>query len=67
MRTLQPQDAPSAADSPRLHKQAFIYLVSAGRSAEGGQIDKADRIRRQWEPFFLLATEGRMRAETRLQ
>jgi hypothetical protein len=58
---------PSAADSPRLHKQAFIYLVSAGRSAESGQIDKTDRIRRQWEPFFLQATEGRMRADTRLQ
>jgi hypothetical protein len=50
-----------------VHKQAFIYLVTAGRSPDGGQIDKADRIRRQWEPFFLQATEGRMRADTRLQ
>jgi hypothetical protein len=58
---------PSAGDSPRVHRQAFIYLVSAGRSPDGGQIDKADRIRRQWEPFFLQATDGRMSADTRLQ
>ena len=58
---------PSAADSPKVHRQAFIYLVTAGRSPDGGQIDKADRIRRQWEPFFLQATDGRMRADTRLQ
>jgi hypothetical protein len=58
---------PGAADSPKVHRQAFIYLVTAGRSADGGQIDKADRIRRQWEPFFQQATEGRMRADTRLQ
>ena len=58
---------PGAADSAKVHRQAFIYLVTAGRSPDGGQIDKADRIRRQWEPFFLQATEGRMRADTRLQ
>jgi hypothetical protein len=58
---------PNAAESARVHRQAFIYLVSAGRSPDAGQIDKADRIRRQWEPFFLQATDGRMRAETRLQ
>jgi hypothetical protein len=59
--------SPTAAESSRVHRQAFIYLVSAGRSTDAGQIDKADRIRRQWEPFFLRATDGRMRAETRLQ
>ena len=58
---------PAAADSPKVHRQAFIYLVSAGRSPDATQIDKADRIRRQWEPFFLQATSGRMRADTRLQ
>lgn len=58
---------PGAADSPRVHRQAFVYLVSAGRTLDRGQIDKADRIRTQWEPFFLQATDGRMRAETRLR
>jgi hypothetical protein len=57
---------PSAAESPRLHRQAFIYIVSAGRAVDSGQVAKLDRIRRQWEDFFGQATEGRMRADTRL-
>jgi hypothetical protein len=58
---------PAAADAPKVHRQAFIYVVTAGRSPDAGQIAKADRIRRQWEPFFQRATDGRMRVETRLQ
>jgi hypothetical protein len=58
---------PSAAQSSRVHRQAFVYVVTAGRSPDAGQIEKADRIRRQWEPFFLRATDGRMRVDTRLQ
>jgi hypothetical protein len=58
---------PSAAQSSRLHRQAFLYIVGAGRTADGGQVEKLDRIRRQWEPFFLQATDNRMRADTRLQ
>ena len=58
---------PSAADSPKVHRQAFVYLVTAGRSQDAGQVDKVDRIRRQWESFFQQATDGRMRADTRLQ
>lgn len=58
---------PSAADSPRVHRQAFIYVVSRDRAADGGQIDKLDRIRRQWEAFFSAATTGRMRAMTTLR
>jgi hypothetical protein len=57
---------PSAGESPRIHRQAFVYVVSAGRAVDSGQVAKVDRIRRQWETFFLAATDGRMRAETRL-
>jgi hypothetical protein len=57
---------PSAAESPRVHRQAFVYIVSAGRPVDSGQVAKIDRIRRQWEDFFGQATEGRMRADTRL-
>jgi hypothetical protein len=56
---------PAAAPS-RVHRQAFIYVVGSGRTAETSQIEKLDRIRREWESFFAEATEGRMRAETRL-
>lgn len=58
---------PSAADSPRVHTQAFIYVVGAGRSAGADQIEKLDRIRRQWEVFLVQATGGRMRVETGLR
>jgi hypothetical protein len=57
---------PSSAESPRVHRQAFIYIVSAGRAVDSGQVAKLDRIRRQWEDFFAQATDGRMRADTRL-
>jgi hypothetical protein len=64
---IQGPRVPGAESSPRLHRQAFIYLVTAGRSQDAAQIAKIDRIRRQWEPFFQNATDGRMRADTRLQ
>jgi hypothetical protein len=58
---------PSTADAPRVHNQAFVFVVGLGRTASAEQIDKLDRIRRQWEPFFLQATGGRMRVTTDLR
>ena len=57
---------PAAGDSPRVHRQAFIYVVSTGQQADTAHVSKLDRIRREFEEFFQVATEGRMRAETRL-
>jgi hypothetical protein len=57
---------PAAAQAPRVHRQAFLYVVGAGHSVDSGQVAKVDRIRQQWEAFFLQATDGRMRADTRL-
>ena len=58
---------PAAADSPRVHRQAFVFLVGRGRTAEPAQISKVDRIRRAWETFFRQATDGRMTANTTLR
>jgi hypothetical protein len=58
---------PAAAASPRVHVQAFIHLVSAGRQTDAANVAKIDRFRREWETFFFGATDGRMRAETRLR
>jgi hypothetical protein len=58
---------PSSAESTRVHRQAFVYVVGANRMPENAQVEKIDRIRRDWERFFLDATEGRMRAETTLR
>ena len=64
--TIEGPRQPSAGESPRVHRQAFVYVVGAGRTPDAGQVAKLDRIRRQWEEFFAAATESRMRAETRL-
>jgi hypothetical protein len=60
------QRVPSSGESSRIHRQAFVYIVGNGRAVDAGQVAKLDRIRRQWEEFFGQATEGRMRADTRL-
>lgn len=57
---------PSSADSPSVYRQAFIYVVSAGRTGDPAEIEKVDRIRVAWDQFFSAATDFRMRAETRL-
>jgi hypothetical protein len=58
---------PTAAESPRVHRQAFIYVVGAGRVPESAHVTKLDGIRLAWEAFFLQATDGRMRAVTTLR
>lgn len=58
---------PSAAESPRVHRQAFLYVVTAGKTLDEAQVAKVDRFRVAWETFFLQATDGRMKAETRLR
>jgi hypothetical protein len=58
--------SPSAAESPRVYRQAFVYVVSAGRPVDPSAIQKLDRIRMAWDQFFSRATDSRMRAETRL-
>ena len=58
---------PSADESPRVHRQAFVYVVGNGREANPDYVTRLDTIRRQWEPFFATATDNRMRVETRLR
>jgi hypothetical protein len=64
---IEGQRSPSSSESPRVHRQAFILLVSSGRSTDAAQVAKVDNIRRAWEPFFSQATENRMTAITRLR
>jgi hypothetical protein len=59
--------SPSSADSARVHRQAFLYVVSAGKTADSGQVSKLDGIRRAWETFFFQATDRRMQAITTLR
>jgi hypothetical protein len=57
---------PTAAESPRQHRQAFVYIISRG-ATPGADVQKLDRIRRDWPAFFQRATEGRMTVETSLR
>lgn len=57
---------PSAEDSARVHRQAFIYLTTAANPSSA-DVAKIDRIRLAWETFFATATDGRMRAITTLR
>ena len=58
---------PSVADSSRFHRQAFIYVSTAASGPASAAVTKLDRIRREWEAFFLTATDGRMTAVTTLR
>jgi large repetitive protein len=57
---------PSAAHSPREFRQAFVYVVAPGRTADPIALEKLDRIRMAWDQFVSSATDSRMRVETRL-
>ena len=58
---------PAAAAAPRVHRQAFIFVSSAGSAPAASAIAKVDRIRLEWEAFFRTATDGRMTAVTTLR
>jgi hypothetical protein len=57
---------PSASRSPRVHRQAWVYVVGRGRTADPAAIAKLEAIRQAFEGFFAAATGGRMSVETRL-
>jgi hypothetical protein len=59
--------SPSSVDSSKVHRQAFVYISSAGHTADAGQVAKIDLIRRAWEAFFFDATDRRMRLVTTLR
>jgi len=59
--------SPSPDAARKVHRQAFLFVVTKGRSADPPAIAKIDRIRRAWEPFYAQATENRGRADTSLQ
>lgn len=59
--------APAAGDSPRVHRQAFVYVRGSGTTLDQLDLTRLDRLRREWEPFFQNATESRMTVRTTLE
>ena len=57
---------PAAADSPRLHRQAYIYVRRASAVLDQQDLTKLSRIREQFPEFFSRATENRMTVRTTL-
>jgi hypothetical protein len=57
---------PSAADSPRVHRQAFVFIRRVGSFPDPEDLPRLRRIREQWPAFFSRATENRMTVRTSL-
>jgi hypothetical protein len=59
--------SPTSDVSSKTFRQAFIYIVSNGRTLDQTQVAKLDKIRTQWQAFFGTATEARMTSITQLR
>jgi hypothetical protein len=57
---------PAAANSPRLHRQAYVLVRRATAAHDPQDLAKLGRIREQFGPFFNRATENRMTLRTTL-
>ncbi|HSD27392.1 MAG TPA: hypothetical protein VLL75_08805 [Vicinamibacteria bacterium] len=57
---------PPAAGSPRQHRQAWVYVVGRGRTADPAAIAKLEAIRAAFGGYFFEATGRRMSVETGL-
>ena len=57
---------PTAADSPRVHRQAFVFVRRATAVLDAQDFARLGRIREQFGPFFSRATENRMTLRTTL-
>lgn len=58
---------PTAAESPKVWRQAWIYLVRRGVTANRAEVATINLWRAAWETFFLQATEGRMQLDAKLR
>jgi hypothetical protein len=56
---------PPFGESPRTIRQAFVY-VAVGAAPAAADIQKLERIRAAWEPYYAASTDGRGAAEARL-
>jgi hypothetical protein len=57
---------PAAADSPRMHRQAFVFVRRPTAILDAQDLARLTRIREQFGPFFSRATENRMTVRTTL-
>jgi hypothetical protein len=58
---------PSVDGSPKLHRQAWVYVIGRGTSPAAADLTRLDRLRREFEPYFRRITENRMTLTTTLR
>lgn len=58
---------PRASEAPRTWRMAFLLIADPGAPASARRQAAVARIRSAFTPFFEAATDGRMRAESRLR
>jgi hypothetical protein len=57
---------PNSDASPKLHRQAWIYVITRGTSPAPADLTRLDRLRREFEPYFRRITDNRMTLTTAL-
>ena len=57
---------PAAADAPRLHRQAYVYVRRDSAVLNPQDLTRLARLREQFGPFYSRATENRMAVRTTL-
>ena len=58
---------PSADDATRLHRQAWIYVITRGSTPAPADLARLDRLRSEFEQYFRRITENRMTMTTSLR
>jgi hypothetical protein len=51
---------PTSAASPKIHRQAWLYVIGRGTTPSTADLTRLERLRQAWETFFRAATEDRM-------
>ena len=58
---------PAVDSSPKLHRQAWVYVIGRGTTPSQADLTRLDRMRREFEPYFRRITENRMTVTTSLR
>ena len=58
---------PAVDSSPKLHRQAWVYVIARGTSPSQADLTRLERMRSEFEPFFRRITENRMTLTTSLR